>query len=220
MSGGKREGKGKKVLNNASFLPFLYLMLFLLIFFLVFCFPYFFLPAVISFWAYANRIHQRGCTGAVQTGHQITPSAKQCAWATQPHQHKQTPIIYTPDVPVKRKKNIFFFKDERNEKEEKSSTLEREKKEERKKKEFSIRSILTRATMYIQSACSFPQFPAGFQKAHHTHTHIGKPSRKIKKIKLYNDSCLFFFCATTTVTSEYKITTQSAKRHNGAPNSI
>uniref|UniRef100_A0A0P4XKT0 Uncharacterized protein n=1 Tax=Daphnia magna TaxID=35525 RepID=A0A0P4XKT0_9CRUS len=97
---------------------------------------------------------------------------------------------------------------------------ERKRKKERKKKEFSIRSILTRATMYIQSACSFPQFPAGFQKAHHTHTHIGKPSRKIKKIKLYNDSCLFFFCATTTVTSEYKITTQSAKRHNGAPNSI
>lgn len=172
MSGGKREGKGKKVLNNASFLPFLYLMLFLFIFFLVFCFPYFFLPAVISFWAYANRIHQRGCTEAVQTGHQITPSAKQCAWATQPHQHKQTPIIYTPDVPVKRKKNIFK-KDERNEKEEKSSTLEREKKEERKKEKRIFDSVNIDTGHDVYTVGLFiPTVPSWFSKgAPHTHTH-------------------------------------------------
>lgn len=42
MSGGKREGK-QKVLNNASFLPFLYLMLFIIFF--PSSFSYFFLPA-------------------------------------------------------------------------------------------------------------------------------------------------------------------------------
>lgn len=131
-------------------------------------------------------------------------------------------LLYTPPTCPSNVRKIYFFLKTKEMKKKRNRQLwrERKRKKERKKKEFSIRSILTRATMYIQSACSFPQFPAGFQKAHHTHTHIGKPSRKIKKIKLYNDSCLFFFCATTTVTSEYKITTQSAKRHNGAPNSI
>jgi hypothetical protein len=48
----------------------------------------------------------------------------------------------------------------------KIETEKETKKRNRRRKKRSIRSILTRAAMYIQSACSFPQFSAGFQKVH------------------------------------------------------
>lgn len=51
------------------------------------------------------------------------------------------------------------------------------------------------------------QFPAGFQKGTHntepTHTQSNprEKEKRIEKIKLYIDSCLFFFCATTAASS-------------------
>lgn len=81
-------------------------------------------------------------------------------------------LLYTPPTCPSNVRKIFLKKTkEMKKKRNRQLWRERKRKKERKKKEFSIRSILTRATMYIQSACSFPQFPAGFQKAHHTHTH-------------------------------------------------
>jgi hypothetical protein len=69
----------------------------------------------------------------------IIPQCAVCVSNGEPHQTKQTPIIYQR-ASQKKKLN----KENRNE-EEKSSTKKKEKK-------WSILSILTRAAMYIQSA--------------------------------------------------------------------
>lgn len=129
-------------------------------------------------------------------------------------------LLYTPPTCPSNVRKIFFKRRKKWKRREIVNFGEREKGRKKEKRIFDSVNIDTGHDVYTVGLF-IPTVPSWFSKgAPHTHTHIGKPSRKIKKIKLYNDSCLFFFCATTTVTSEYKITTQSAKRHNGAPNSI
>jgi len=132
---------------------------------------------------------KRGCAGAGQPGIKLHHPAMPCAWATGNHIRPNKRLLYT-NAPVKKLNRKI-------ETEKETKKRNRQKEEEEKKR--SIPSILTRAAMYIQSACSFPQFPAGFSKG--TQILEKKKKEKIGKIKLYIDSCLFFFCATTAAPS-------------------
>jgi hypothetical protein len=135
MSGGKREGK-EKVLNNASFLPilFFHLVLFIIFFFFyssvffyfLFCY-FFFFPTRCFFSPERMQIGftKKGLRGGRPSNlesNYIIPQCAVCVSNGEPHQTKQTPIIYQR-ASQKKKLN----KENRNE-EEKSSTKKKEKK--------------------------------------------------------------------------------------------
>lgn len=108
MSGGKREGK-EKVLNNASFLPilFFHLVLFIIIFFLLVCLFLFFVLLFFFFLSYPllffspERMQigftKKGLLGGRPSNlesNYIIPQCDVCVSNGEPHQTKQTPIIY------------------------------------------------------------------------------------------------------------------------------
>ena len=107
MSGGKREGK-EKVLNNASFLPFffvLYLVVLFIIFFLVclffsFLFSYYYFcvgpnPLLFIFERMQIGFTKKGLP-AGQPRIKLHHPAMQCVSNRETHQHEQTPIIHLP----------------------------------------------------------------------------------------------------------------------------
>jgi hypothetical protein len=187
MSGGKREGK-EKVLNNASFLPilFFHLVLFIIFFFFyssvffyfLFCY-FFFFPTRCFFSPERMQIGftKKGLRGGRPSNlesNYIIPQCAVCVSNGEPHQTKQTPIIYQR-ASQKKKLN----KENRNE-EEKSSTKKKEKKMVDSVNIDTGRDVYTVGLGMNKGPV---QFPAGFQKGTHNTepTHTDKSSRKRKK---------------------------------------